>query len=173
MAETLVSLAARFIQSQAELAEHIGGRPALVYEPRKLAVGDEDAEFGATRRLRTVSAVSSKAIGGGQPMVAFVGKSQTNAFQTRVTVGRTGNNDVVIDDPSVSRFHAWFEESQGHAWAIVDAGSKNGTAVAGKKLVPRRKADLTNGTRIQVGKVDLAFYTPDGLLQMLAERAQR
>src|SRR4051812_21994913 len=38
-----------------------------------------------------------------------VRKRERSLSLVRVTVGRTANNDVPIEDPSVSRFHAFFE----------------------------------------------------------------
>ncbi len=48
------------------------------------------------------------------------------SFADRITIGRTPNNDVVIDDSSVSRFHAYVRRA-GDAWSVADAGSKNGS----------------------------------------------
>jgi hypothetical protein len=47
-----------------------------------------------------------------------------------VTVGRAGDNDVVLGDPEISRHHARFERD-GAEWWIVDLASRNGTWLNG------------------------------------------
>jgi hypothetical protein len=52
----------------------------------------------------------------------------------RLTVGSAADNDVVVDDPSVSRVHAIVQHLNGR-WFIEDCGSRNGTTVNGRRLV--------------------------------------
>ena len=50
-----------------------------------------------------------------------------------VTMGRMGDNDIVVDYPTVSRHHArltW----QGQAYLIQDLGTVNGTSVNGVRI---------------------------------------
>ncbi len=49
------------------------------------------------------------------------------------TIGREANNEVVINDPEVSRKHARLT-FQGGAWVIEDLGSTNGTFVNESRL---------------------------------------
>ena len=46
----------------------------------------------------------------------------------RLTVGSAPDNDVVVDERSVSRVHAVLHRMNGH-WFIEDCGSRNGTSV--------------------------------------------
>src|SRR4051794_27891377 len=49
-----------------------------------------------------------------------------NPFAMGVTLGRVETNDLVIDDASISRFHAYFQQDpKKGAWSVVDAESKN------------------------------------------------
>lgn len=57
----------------------------------------------------------------------------------RLRIGSHPNNDLVITDPKVSRFHCRLERGK-TAWVITDCGSKNGLRLNG---VPVRDADLT------------------------------
>ena len=73
----------------------------------------------------------------------------------RLTVGSAPDNDVVIDDPSVSRVHAIVHQLNGR-WFVEDCGSRNGTAVNGRRLTstqPLRPADelLLGRARLQFG----------------------
>ena len=56
------------------------------------------------------------------------GKRKRAALNGRATIGRTPENDLVIDHPAVSRTHAIIESDAGE-YFISDTGSKNGTIV--------------------------------------------
>lgn len=73
-----------------------------------------------------------------------------------VTVGRSPNCNIFLDDVTVSRKHA--EILQGaRGFRISDAGSLNGTYV---NRVRVDSVDLRNGDEIQVGKYRFKFvYT--------------
>jgi len=64
----------------------------------------------------------------------------------RLTVGRSTQRDVIINDPAISRFHCilYFESG---GWCIADAGSRSGTRIDGhpvvwKRLPPGRAAGV-------------------------------
>ncbi len=69
-----------------------------------------------------------------------------------VTIGRTGENTVQIDDGASSRRHCRVERHQ-DGYRLVDLGSHNGTRVNGKQV---EKKALANGDRIEVGAT--VFY---------------
>lgn len=95
------------------------------------------------------------------PIVLAIKKVQPT-FPTMITIGRTGNNDLVVPDVSVSKFHAFFRAAGvgGERLELSDAGSRNGTWVAHEKLVPRGAAVLcTLGDQITIAK--LAFMLLD------------
>lgn len=73
------------------------------------------------------------------------------------TIGRRGDQDIVIPDSSVSRTHARIEFDARGA-GIVDLGSTNGTKVNGQP-VGRTRVTLRPGDRIQVGTVVLEFLS--------------
>lgn len=67
------------------------------------------------------------------------------------TLGRESTNDIVMDQPTVSRNHARiFYNARGY-W-IQDLGSANGTFVNGLRIDQQPRA-LENGQRIQLGSV--------------------
>lgn len=174
MSELLLTCLQRFIKDPKTFESKLAGRAVLLFEPAEATEEEaaNDPEDSAAFRFRTASGVSGLTLGGGDPTVAYLEKTKDNAFQRRVTLGRTGNNDIEIDAPSVSRFHAWFvRDEKTEAWTIIDAGSKNGTQVAGKKLVPKKPADLINASRVRVGQVDLTFFTAEGFLVQLKRRS--
>ncbi len=169
MAETLLLWFNRFTDDPSKVKARINGRPVLMYEPPEELESstDDDDEY----QFKTQSGLSVPTMGGGDPMAAVVEKTKENAFKQRITIGRTGNNDIVLEDASVSRFHAFLEQLPGGDWQLVDAGSRNGTTLAGKKLTGRVGATLHNGAVLRVGAVQLTFLTASGFLEMLKRRA--
>jgi len=83
-----------------------------------------------------------------------------------VTLGRGRENDVVISDPSISRFHAFAKRDPGAGFLIQDAGSTNGTTAGGVN-VPARGAGppaaLRPGTTVRLGQVEFTFTDAAGL----------
>jgi hypothetical protein len=72
-------------------------------------------------------------------MVLAVRKSQPT-FPSMITVGRTKNNDVVIPDVLISKFHAFFRLVDAD-YELADAGSQNGTRL-GERLLPPKGATV-------------------------------
>ena len=70
-----------------------------------------------------------------------------------VTVGRTPQSDIFLDDVTVSRKHAEIERGE-RGYRIRDVGSLNGTYV---NRVRVDAVDLRNGDEIQVGKYRFKF----------------
>lgn len=71
-----------------------------------------------------------------------------------VRIGRSADNEVRIDNPALSRYHASIEAVAG-IHLLKDFGSQNGTFVNGERVVGRKA--INDGDRIQVGKFTLAF----------------
>lgn len=166
--EPLLAWITRCRADAAGAKSRLGDRAVLVYEP---PAEPEDESTAAQYRYRTVSGVTPTTFGGGEPLVFLLAKTRDNAFVRRVTVGRTSNNDLPVDDGSVSRFHAWFQrDEETGPWFVVDAGSKNGTKVNGRALEPRRPFELAAGMRIRIGHVDLSYFDAGGFLAMLKKR---
>ncbi len=75
---------------------------------------------------------------------------------TEMTIGRLPENDVVIDNLSVSRRHATIVDSR-DGYTLRDLGSKNGTQLNG---APAAEARLHDGDVIRVGKYEVVFQIP-------------
>ncbi|MEN9799312.1 MAG: hypothetical protein RL653_3008 [Pseudomonadota bacterium] len=80
-----------------------------------------------------------------------------------VSVGRTADSDVVINDFSVSRQQCTFQQ-QGDGWLLTDAGSTNGTVVAGKKYKAPQSVLLKGGEELVLGRLAFEFHTPLSLV---------
>jgi len=78
--------------------------------------------------------------------------------ESRLSVGRTDENTIQIDDPSVSTHHAELTVSGGE-YRLKDLGSTNGTRLNGAPLEGEKA--IAPGDRIRFGKVE-AIYETDG-----------
>lgn len=140
--------------------------PVLLYMPRLQVDQTTEGRFN----LKTMSGVGEASLATGEALVLDLRKEKNNAFRRGITVGRTSNNDLVLEHPSVSRFHAWFAIDEGtRRWAVHDAGSKNGTVVEGAKLVPRRACELEGRTRVRFGDVGVTYLPAQAFLRLLAQ----
>ena len=88
------------------------------------------------------------------------------SFADRITIGRTANNDVVVNDSSVSRLHAYIRRD-GNGWVVADAGSKNGSWLRGERLEARREKPLASRSVLRLGEVELTFYVAADLFAAL------
>lgn len=138
----------------------------LVFTP--LTTVPTAVEKDEHHHFRTLTRVETPMLGVGEPIVFPIIKNQENAFGRGITLGRTGNNDVVLHDGTVSRFHAWFQRETDGRYILMDAGSKNGSFVAGVRLIPRRPAPVPDGTHVRFGQVELTFYLSSGFSKLLA-----
>ncbi len=83
------------------------------------------------------------------------------AFPNMITVGRTPNNDVVINDVQMSKFHAFFRIAKEGAAEVVDAGSRNGTFVRGVQ-VGKDGIDVHPGDTVRFARLEFTFFDASG-----------
>jgi hypothetical protein len=79
-------------------------------------------------------------------------------MNSRVTVGRSADNDIVLmdKDVSLSRWHCGFISDQQRVW-LDDYKSLNGTKVGGQKISGSQ--ELKSGDEITLGPFKLHFQT--------------
>lgn len=99
-------------------------------------------------------------------------------------IGQGPQNDVILDDDTVSTHHARLEYVDG-GWRLTDLESKNGTTVDGVKLAPGVPTPLPKNAEVTFGAHRLIFlpdpgvdadaaaatYTPAAARTPLAERS--
>lgn len=147
--------------------------PAALVRRRTGGTGQHvlpESEEGDTLVANLDGALASAVAHSGNLQVFPLAKKQGAPFADMITVGRTGNNDVVIDDVTVSRFHAFFR-LRGAAWTVCDSGSKNGTRLVGDRLEPRKERPIESGDRVVIGDVETVFYTAEDLFTILTGTA--
>src|SRR5688572_64379 len=71
-------------------------------------------------------------------------------------IGSHASNDLVLDDPTISRFHCRVQR-EGGAWRIVDTGSRNGTRIHGVKVLT---AEIETELVVSIGD-SILRVTPD------------
>ena len=106
-------------------------------ELRPVDVGDVAAESGAL----VIRA------GGGRVGQSFPLHGE------RMTIGRSPDAEIFLDDVTVSRDHAVLVRRSGQ-WFLDDSGSLNGTYVNRRRIDSHKLAD---GDELQVGKYKLTY----------------
>lgn len=76
----------------------------------------------------------------------------------RLTIGRSTNSGLVIDERTASRNHAEVRHLGGLRYQLVDVGSANGTWLNGRRITAPK--DLTDGDQIQIGALRMRFVAP-------------
>jgi len=122
-----------------------GAETTQTYTPEEIA--DEDGPLDEIAAEGPALVVRS---GGGRAGEHFTPQGD------RTTIGRSPDNDIFLDDVTVSRKHAVLVQSGGE-FRIEDLGSLNGT------FVNRRRIDsatrLESGDEVQIGKYRLSFIS--------------
>ena len=86
-----------------------------------------------------------------------------------VTLGRTPDNDVVLEHPSSSRLHAVVQFTQGSSDAFIfDPGSTHGTFVNKRRLKPGVHAPVFVGDQIKFGQSSRVFVV-SGAVELMPE----
>jgi SARP family transcriptional regulator, regulator of embCAB operon len=75
-------------------------------------------------------------------------------LQASTRIGRRTDNDIVLDDDDVSRYHAVVIDT-GSSYVISDLRSTNGVQVQGRRI--RSTATLTDGDHIRIGGLEFTF----------------
>lgn len=134
----------------------------LSADPQVESTSNLDLPVAGTGPLGAVSAegVGSVALGTAL-LIVRRGPSEGTSFvldSDLVTVGRSDDSDVVLDDVTVSRRHAEFTRDA-HGWKLKDSGSLNGTYVNRERI---EVVTLAGGDEVQIGKYRFVFLLGNG-----------
>jgi hypothetical protein len=77
----------------------------------------------------------------------------------RVTLGRSPQCDICIDDGSVSRIHASVSFERGRYY-VMDEHSRNGTFINGEPLSPGVRTSMASGAYVSFGDALFLFFGP-------------
>lgn len=128
----------------------------------------EDAERPTAAFLTIATSAQALAAQAG-PIAALpvVKRPGANAFGMMITLGRAPNNDLVLADRRISKFHCYLRRL-GAQWVVSDASSTNGTQVDQVAVPRERSVPLRSGARLTLGgSVELEFLEPPDLYERL------
>jgi len=145
--------------SPAPLATPVPTVPPMIGNPNRTMVAIADTDPGRSVGPATAAAVAAMtATGGYGKLVAlssnFAGK-EFELSRPQMIIGRTDENDIVINHRSISRNHAKLvREPETSRYTISDLQSSNGVRVNGSDY---GKVELRRGDVIDLGHVRLRF----------------
>ena len=76
---------------------------------------------------------------------------------TRLSIGRTGSNDLILDDVSVSKIHASLVSDRDDNLSLADTGSTNGTFINDTRIAYGKAVKLVGGDRVKFGSIEVVF----------------
>ncbi|MBN2394384.1 MAG: protein kinase [Anaerolineae bacterium] len=110
--------------------------------------------------LATISPVSNPPAGDYIEIATWGQK--TYAFplsKATTTIGSREDNDVVLNDPMVSRHHARIDFDEAAGYSIIDLGSTNGTYFEETLLTPNIAQPWAPGQTVRVGRTRLSLQS--------------
>jgi hypothetical protein len=146
-----------FIVGRSPLTRPAGPRPTIVAGMMQvqdlLDTGPSDKPL-AYRTIATKDPFSLDS-----PTLALAIRKVRPMFPFMITLGRTTNNDMVLPDITISKFHAYFRVN-GEEVDLTDAGSRNGSYVGDQKLVPNgTPTRLVPGSVVRFGPHSFELVT--------------
>ena len=134
-------------------------RPGIEYEVTStinLGLRSVDSEDALEQLTESERAVVSQLNPDSAMLIIHRGPNRGERFllnSSESTIGRASENDVVLDDVTVSRKHANIRRA-GERFELIDLGSLNGTYVNNNSIA---RATLSSGDEIQFGKFHMLF----------------
>lgn len=80
-----------------------------------------------------------------------------------LSIGRTGGNDLLIDDNSVSKYHASLSVTQDRELSVADTGSTNGTFINGQRISYGKACMFKPSDILKIGNVEMSFDLLDNV----------
>ena len=114
---------------------------AGVEKTRQMENDEEDVEAAASLAPR------------GRPFLILAGRRHVNLLQPVISVGRALDNDMIIEDPRVSRHHAQLRLRYGR-YVLYDLSSSGGTHING---YPVEECVLHSGDVISLAGVQIIY----------------
>jgi hypothetical protein len=142
------------------------GSPVLIVTKQAGALGDRTGRPGET----TTVAVITEARQQGLALLnrVFPLTKPAGSPPGPVSLGRTEDNDVVVDEDSISKRHCLFL-FDGDEVRIADSGSTNGTSLNGMRLSVDAPVLLLGSEVITAGRFTFLFHTGPGFIRYLKQ----
>jgi SARP family transcriptional regulator, regulator of embCAB operon len=146
---------------KANLAENLGidpGPTVSALHERILRQEPLDAKRSAqtTAKHSAINLGPHTAVSGQSAVAGLRDKAGRHHWlqATTTRIGRLSDNDIVLDDDDVSRYHAVIIDT-GTSFVITDLRSTNGVEVQGERI--RASATLNRGDHIRIGGHEFTF----------------
>ncbi|MCH5289404.1 MAG: FHA domain-containing protein [Treponema sp.] len=111
--------------------------------------------------MKDTTIVSSSAMGqhleritSGEQVSYLLFNKKKISLAAKITIGRSPDCDIVIDNKLVSRQHAVIQKIR-DAYFLRDDGSTNGTFLNDRRVPNDKYVKLNAGDKITVGSIDL------------------
>ena len=108
---------------------------------REMAIGGQEAEVGEVIAPP------------GRPFLILAGQRHVDLLRSVVSVGRALDNDIILEDPRVSRHHAQLRRRYGR-YILYDMGSSSGTQING---YPVEECVLHSGDVVSFAGVQVIY----------------
>ncbi len=133
----------------ADKADKVGPQGTQVFELSEI----ESILTNASEQNASSIDVKPALIGINEPMVGH----QVVLEQQKYRIGRSEENEIIVNETSVSSSHAQMVFRDGQ-WRIINLLSSNGTYVNGEKIA---ESILFPGDQIRLGNVEFMFINSD------------
>lgn len=136
--------------------------PASLKDSDRITVGTTIITFRSSSASEVMAEAEPEMARGQQRLAELIGRSgaalglEFELLDSPITVGRDPASDVCLNEPAISRWHAWLTQ-EADVWYATDTGSRNGTFVNGKQLAPNERAPLTDGDEMAFGTVKMLY----------------
>lgn len=129
------------------------------------AVGESEPKFATARYERPVD--SRPPIDDSYRVGVLKKRLGGHPFQHFITIGRAGNNDIILQDIQVSKVHAFFEERP-DGWVVRDNASTNGTYHNGVRIPTDEQTSLRSSDTLKISPgLSAVFFSPNDFYQFL------
>ncbi len=136
--------------------------PWLVWEP-----GAWTAPVATTDTV-SIGAASLEGLGQGDALSfgLIIAKGRTPELH----IGRNPENDIVVNDATVSRQHAILKSQSPAEWTLEPmAGVKAATLVGSTEVRAGQPVQLRSGDQVRLGEVTLTYYQFDDFAERLRQ----
>ena len=137
----------------ADLLEQISGKHRQDESLKELEAAIEELDAHMSERLQTPAATDKQRMS--RVLIGKVDNQELRfpLFKKRLTIGRTGQNDIQLQAPHISRRHAVIM-TEGDVTRVVDWGSKNGVYVNSNRVTEHF---LESGDVVMIGDAKFRY----------------
>jgi hypothetical protein len=153
-----------------EAFQKLHGRAMLLLRRSGVTSGLAPPERAMKTVIQRVPSAAFRELPPSRYLVFPIRKTERSLIERFYSVGQTRNNDVVVRDVSVSKFHAYFQENDAGQLVLQDARSTNGTFVNAIRVPRQGEGDpivVKSGDRIRFGNVELSLMAAKEFLELL------